>query len=41
MATIDVTAKRSGDPTREVLNQSPPLQPVNLFDADRRAARGA
>ncbi len=34
MATIDVTAKRSGDPAREVLNQSPPLQPVNLFDAD-------
>ncbi|HEX8959027.1 MAG TPA: acyl-CoA dehydrogenase family protein [Solirubrobacterales bacterium] len=29
MATIDVT-----DPAREVLNQPPPLQPVNLFDVD-------
>jgi putative acyl-CoA dehydrogenase len=29
MATTDVT-----DPAREVLNQAPPLQPVNLFDAD-------
>jgi putative acyl-CoA dehydrogenase len=29
MATIDVT-----DPTREVLNQPPPLQPVNLFEVD-------
>ena len=29
MATIDAT-----DPAREVLNQVPPLQPVNLFDVD-------
>jgi putative acyl-CoA dehydrogenase len=29
MATLD-----TADPAREVLNQSPPLQPVNLFDAD-------
>jgi putative acyl-CoA dehydrogenase len=29
MATIDVT-----DPAREVLNQAPPLQPVNLFEVD-------
>ena len=29
MATLDVT-----DPARHVLNQAPPLQPVNLFEAD-------
>ncbi|HWF74379.1 MAG TPA: acyl-CoA dehydrogenase family protein [Solirubrobacteraceae bacterium] len=29
MATIDVT-----DPAREVLNQPPPLQPIDLFEAD-------
>jgi putative acyl-CoA dehydrogenase len=29
MSTIDVT-----DPAREVLNQPPPLQPINLFDGD-------
>ncbi|HWF35635.1 MAG TPA: DNA alkylation response protein, partial [Solirubrobacteraceae bacterium] len=29
MATIDVT-----DPAREVLNQAPPLQPIDLFEAD-------
>jgi putative acyl-CoA dehydrogenase len=29
MSTIEV-----GDPSREVLNQPPPLQPVNLFDVD-------
>ncbi len=29
MATLDVT-----DPAREVLNQAPPLQPINLFDVD-------
>jgi putative acyl-CoA dehydrogenase len=29
MATIDVT-----DPAREVLNQAPPLQPVNFFEVD-------
>jgi putative acyl-CoA dehydrogenase len=29
MATIDVT-----DPAREVRNQAPPLQPVNLFEVD-------
>jgi putative acyl-CoA dehydrogenase len=34
MATIDATAQRARDPARAVLNQVPPLQPVNLFDAD-------
>jgi putative acyl-CoA dehydrogenase len=34
MATIDVTDQRASDPSRDVLNQAPPLQPVNLFDAD-------
>src|SRR5436309_10790125 len=29
MTTLDVT-----DPAREVLNQPPPLQPINLFEAD-------
>ena len=29
MATIEV-----GDPAREVLNQPPPLEPINLFEAD-------
>src|ERR1700722_11046173 len=29
MATIDVS-----DPVREVLNQPPPLEPVNLFEVD-------
>ena len=29
MATVDVT-----NPAREVLNQAPPLQPVNLFEVD-------
>jgi putative acyl-CoA dehydrogenase len=29
MATLDVS-----DPAREVLNQAPPLQPINLFDVD-------
>jgi putative acyl-CoA dehydrogenase len=35
MATTDI-----GDPAREVLNQAPPLQPVNLFDADRALREG-
>jgi putative acyl-CoA dehydrogenase len=30
MVTIEIT-----DPAREVLNQAPPLQPVNLFELDR------
>ena len=39
MATIDLSktrapALRSPDPAREVLNQPPPLQPVNLFEID-------
>ena len=34
MATIDVT-----DPAREVLNQAPPLQPINLFESTSRCAR--
>ena len=29
MATIDVS-----NPARDVLNQAPPLQPINLFDTD-------
>jgi putative acyl-CoA dehydrogenase len=35
MATIDRT-----DPAREVRNQAPPLQPVNLFEADRALVEG-
>jgi putative acyl-CoA dehydrogenase len=35
MATIDVT-----DPAREVLNQAPPLQPVNLFETDLALREG-
>ena len=39
MATIDLSTRRSraqkrSDPAREVLNQPPPLQPVNFFDVD-------
>ena len=33
MATIETT-----DPAREVLNQAPPLQPVDLFERRPRAA---
>ena len=44
MATTDLTGS-----TREVLNQAPPLQPINLFESDlalprrsrARAAAGA
>src|SRR5579862_6350158 len=35
MATIDVTS-----PAREVLNQAPPLQPVNLFEVDLALQEG-
>jgi putative acyl-CoA dehydrogenase len=35
MATIDVT-----DPTREVLNQAPPLQPISLLDSDLALSEG-
>ena len=36
MATIETTTpKLGGDPAREVLNQAPPLEPINLFDVDR------
>src|SRR5579863_5193893 len=35
MATVDVT-----DPAREVLNQPPPLQPVNLFETDLALREG-
>ena len=35
MATVDVT-----DPEREVLNQAPPLQPVNLFEIDLALGEG-
>src|SRR3984885_7203605 len=35
MATVDVT-----DPAREVLNQPPPLQPVNLFGTDLALREG-
>jgi putative acyl-CoA dehydrogenase len=35
MATIETTTpKPSGDPAREVLNQAPALEPVNLFEVD-------
>jgi putative acyl-CoA dehydrogenase len=35
MATIETTRpKATGDPAREVLNQAPPLEPINLFDVD-------
>ncbi len=35
MATVDVS-----DPAREVLNQAPPLQPVNLFEVDHALREG-
>src|ERR1700733_12749012 len=35
MATVDVT-----NPAREVLNQPPPLQPVNLFEIDLALREG-
>jgi len=35
MATIEIT-----DPAREVLNQTPPLQPANLFELDAALAEG-
>ena len=35
MATVDVS-----DPAREVLNQAPPLQPVNLFEVDLALREG-
>ena len=35
MATVDVT-----DPARDVLNQAPPLQPVNLFEIDLALREG-
>jgi putative acyl-CoA dehydrogenase len=35
MATVEVT-----DPAREVLNQAPPLQPVNLFEIDLALREG-
>jgi putative acyl-CoA dehydrogenase len=35
MATVDVT-----DPAREVLNQAPPLQPVNMFEIDLALREG-
>jgi putative acyl-CoA dehydrogenase len=34
MATIETTHDLSQDPAREVLNQPPPLEPVNLFEVD-------
>jgi putative acyl-CoA dehydrogenase len=34
MATIETTPELSQDPAREVLNQTPPLEPINLFDVD-------
>ncbi|MFZ0044067.1 MAG: acyl-CoA dehydrogenase family protein [Solirubrobacteraceae bacterium] len=35
MTTIEIT-----DPTREVLNQAPPLQPINLFEVDLALQEG-
>jgi putative acyl-CoA dehydrogenase len=34
MATIETTHELSHDPAREVLNQAPPLEPINLFEVD-------
>jgi putative acyl-CoA dehydrogenase len=35
MATIDTShPEMTADPAREVLNQAPPLQPINLFEVD-------
>jgi putative acyl-CoA dehydrogenase len=34
MATIETTHPASTDPAREVLNQAPPLEPLNLFEVD-------
>jgi putative acyl-CoA dehydrogenase len=34
MATIETTHDLSRDPAREVLNQAPPLEPINLFESD-------
>jgi putative acyl-CoA dehydrogenase len=34
MATIETTSELSRDPARDVLNQAPPLEPVNLFEVD-------
>jgi putative acyl-CoA dehydrogenase len=34
MATIETSHSEAADPAREVLNQAPPLQPINLFEVD-------
>ena len=34
MAALDETTTQQQDPARAVLNQAPPLEPVNLFDLD-------
>jgi putative acyl-CoA dehydrogenase len=34
MATVETTPEVAHDPAREVLNQAPPLEPINLFDVD-------
>jgi len=34
MATIETTHDLTADPAREVLNQPPPLEPINLFEVD-------
>ncbi len=31
MATIETTHELTSDPAREVLNQPPPLEPINLY----------
>ena len=36
MSTTDVT-----NPAREVLNQAPPLQPINLFEVDLALHEGS
>src|ERR1017187_8421967 len=41
MATIETThPELIGDPAREVLNQTPPLEPVNVFDVDLALREG-
>src|SRR5437588_11908819 len=34
MATIETSHPQAADPAREVVNQAPPLQPINLFEVD-------
>jgi putative acyl-CoA dehydrogenase len=40
MATIETTHDLSQDPARDVLNQAPPLEPINVFDVDLALQEG-